>query len=91
MAKFMEDGTIQVKALASIRGMSYTNTFIICDEMQGTVANEIQAITTRIGKNTKMVIMGDTRQSDVKKSKQDGLSYQFNINLNFSIIFIFEI
>lgn len=75
MAKFMEDGTIQVKALASIRGMSYTNTFIICDEMQGTVANEIQAITTRIGKNTKMVIMGDTRQSDVKKSKQDGLSY----------------
>lgn len=75
MAKFMEDGTIQVKALASIRGMSYTNTFIICDEMQGTVANEIQAITTRIGKNTKMVIMGDTRQSDVKKSTQDGLSY----------------
>lgn len=78
LAKFLEDGTVQIKALASIRGMSYDNAFIICDEMQGTVPNEIQAITTRIGRNTKMVITGDTRQSDVKKDV-DGITYLIGI------------
>ena len=76
--RYLEEGKIQVKALASIRGMSYNNSYIICDEMQGTVPNEIQAITTRIGKDSKMVIMGDTRQSDVKKTT-DGLTYLVDI------------
>lgn len=84
MTKYLEEGKIQVKALASIRGMSYNNSYIICDEMQGTVPNEIQAITTRIGKDSKMVIMGDTRQSDVKKSV-DGLSYLVDIINRYNI------
>ena len=82
--KYLEEGKIQVKALASIRGMSYNNSYIICDEMQATVPNEIQAVTTRIGKDTKIVIMGDTRQSDVKRS-EDGLTYLVRIIEDYSI------
>lgn len=79
LQKYLEDGLIEVKALSSIRGMSYNNTFLICDEMQGTVPNEIQALTTRIGKGSKMVIMGDTRQTDIKKTKENGLQYLLRI------------
>ena len=79
LQKYIEEGTIEVKALASIRGMSYKETFLICDEMQGTVPNEIQALTTRIGKDSKMVIVGDTRQTDVRQGKENGLDYLVRI------------
>ena len=73
--EYLESGKIQIKALSSIRGMSYNKSFLIADEMQGTVPNEIQALTTRIGKDSKLVIVGDTRQTDVKKTKENGLVY----------------
>lgn len=79
LAKYIEEGAIEVKALASIRGMSFPNTFLIADEIQGTVPNEIQALTTRIGKESKMVIVGDTRQTDVKHGKENGLDYLIRI------------
>lgn len=79
LQKYLEEGAIEVKALASIRGMSYNKSFLIADEMQGTVPNEIQALTTRIGKDTKMVIVGDTRQTDVNKNKENGLDYLIRI------------
>lgn len=79
LQKWIEDGVIEVKALASIRGMSYSKTFLIADEMQGTVPNEIQALTTRIGKDSVMVIVGDTRQTDVKRGKENGLDYLVRI------------
>lgn len=72
---YLETGKIEIKALASIRGMSYDNSFIIIDESQATVPNEIQAITTRIGKDSKMVIIGDCLQTDIKGTKQNGLAY----------------
>jgi phosphate starvation-inducible PhoH-like protein len=92
LQKYLEEGAIEVKALASIRGMSYKETFLICDEMQGTVPNEIQALTTRIGKDSKMVIVGDTRQTDVRQGKENGLDYLIRIvhnllsNLLYSLI-----
>lgn len=79
LQKYIEEGNIEVKALASIRGMSYTKTFLIADEMQGTVPNEMQALTTRIGKDSKLVIVGDTRQTDVKRGKENGLDYLIRI------------
>lgn len=79
LQKYIEEGVIEIKALSSIRGMSYDKTFVICDEMQGTVPNEIQALTTRIGKESKMVIVGDTRQTDVKQGKENGLDYLIRI------------
>ena len=75
LAKYLLDETIVIKALASIRGKSYRDAYLICDEMQGTRPSQIQAVTTRIGKNTKVVIVGDTRQTDVRKGQQNGLDY----------------
>lgn len=85
-ANFIETGAVEVKALSSIRGMSYSNTIILCDEMQNATYGEIQALTTRIGKDSKMVIMGDTKQNDIKKPDiNDGISYLMDILTRYNI------
>lgn len=56
---------IRVVPLAYMRGMSFTNAYIICDEMQNANPSQIRMLTTRIGENSKMVISGDVLQSDI--------------------------
>lgn len=56
---------IRVVPLAYMRGMTFNNAFIICDEMQNANPSQIRMLTTRIGENSKMVISGDVLQSDI--------------------------
>jgi phosphate starvation-inducible PhoH-like protein len=57
---------IQIQPLETIRGQSFNDALILIDECQNLDMHEIEALTTRIGRNSKMVLMGDPRQSDVK-------------------------
>lgn len=70
----MKDGRILIQPMETIRGMSFKNAYIISDEMQCAEIAEIQALVTRIGENTTLVLTGDSRQNDVKKGV-DGISY----------------
>lgn len=70
----MKDGRILIQPLETIRGMSFKNAYIIADEIQCAEVAEVQALTTRIGENTTLVLTGDSRQNDVKKGI-DGISY----------------
>jgi phosphate starvation-inducible PhoH-like protein len=56
-----------------MRGRTFHNTFIIADEMQNSSPMQMLMLTTRIGMNSKMVVMGDLQQSD-RKDKQNGLT-----------------
>jgi len=55
---------IEIVPLAFMRGRTFKNTFIICDEMQNTSINQMRMLLTRIGENSKMVITGDITQCD---------------------------
>lgn len=55
---------IEIVPLETIRGNSWDNTIILCDESQNLTMDEIKAITTRIGKGSLLVLMGDTTQRD---------------------------
>lgn len=57
-------GKIDTVALETIRGRSFDNAVILVDEAQQLTMDEIKAITTRIGQNAVLVLMGDPRQSD---------------------------
>ena len=70
----MKDGRILIQPMETIRGMSFKNAYIISDEMQCCEIAEIQALVTRIGENTTLVLTGDSRQNDVKKGV-DGITY----------------
>jgi len=68
----IKNGNIEMAPLALMRGRSFNNAFVICDEAQNITFHELKMLLTRVGKNTKLVLNGDIMQSDLKEA--DGLS-----------------
>jgi len=68
-AYMIEKEQIEIQPIETIRGRSYEDALILVDESQNLNMDEIKAITTRIGENSKLVLMGDPAQSDVKKGE----------------------
>jgi PhoH-like ATPase len=59
-----QKGQIEVSPLAFIRGRTFNNTFLIVDEAQNATIHELKTIITRVGENSKIVLLGDTGQID---------------------------
>jgi len=55
---------IEFIPLQLIRGASWANAFIICDEAQPLNAMEIETLGTRVGDGSKIAILGDLNQRD---------------------------
>ena len=72
----MEKGLIEIAPLSFIRGRTFTNSFIIVDEAQNASIHELKTVITRIGENSKIVLMGDTDQIDTPylNQKSNGLA-----------------
>lgn len=68
---FME-GRVEVIPMCFIRGRSLNKSWIIVDEAQNTTPQQMLAILTRIGMDSKMCINGDLAQSDIRT--KSGLS-----------------
>lgn len=68
-------GNIQILPMGYIRGLTFTNTFIIADEVQNLTHNQTEALLGRLGKGSKMVLCGDLAQIDLKNKKTSGLSF----------------
>lgn len=60
----LKSGKIEPIPLAFIRGRTLKDAWVIADEMQNATKAEFKAFLTRIGKNAKFVINGDTSQVD---------------------------
>lgn len=82
----IKNKTIEICALEAIRGKSWDNCVVICDEAQNLFVPEIQALTTRIGINTQMIFIGDGSgvQTDVRKG-MNGLEYLEKIVKKYTI------
>jgi phosphate starvation-inducible PhoH-like protein len=50
-----------------VRGLTFNDSIVIVDEAQNLTRSELVTILTRFGKNTKYVICGDLKQSDIGK------------------------
>lgn len=68
----IKNGNIEMAPLSTMRGRSFHDAFIILDEAQNTTISEMKMFLTRVGKDCKVVINGDIKQSDMKE--QSGLS-----------------
>ena len=71
--KMMDMGIIQVLPLTYIRGRSIDNAIIIVDESQNISLKNMRSTLTRIGENSKMIVMGDTKQIDLKDKRLSSL------------------
>lgn len=68
-------GLVRIMPLAYMRGISLVNTFTIVDEAQNLNIDQARLLITRIGEGSKIVIVGDTNQSDLRG--ENGLSDAF--------------
>ena len=60
----MGKGEIEVAPLAYIRGRTFNDAYVIVDEAQNATIHELKTVITRVGKNSKVVLLGDTDQID---------------------------
>lgn len=72
----LEDAELfEIAPLAYMRGRTLFNSIVILDEAQNTTAEQMKMFLTRLGPNSKMIITGDPRQSDIDKNKKCGLTH----------------
>ena len=72
-----EKANIQFKSLNFMRGRSFNNAYIIIDEAQGLTQFQLKSIITRVGNNSKIVVLGNLAQIDNKyiSPLTSGLTY----------------
>lgn len=65
--RIFDGGLIEISNVSQLRGRSLETAYIIVDEAQNLSADMLKTVLTRIGQGSKMVVVGDSRQSDLKK------------------------
>jgi phosphate starvation-inducible PhoH-like protein len=68
------NGEIEIAPIAFMRGRTLAESFIILDEAQNTTPAQMKMFLTRFGQNSRMVICGDPRQTDLPKGQESGLN-----------------
>lgn len=64
---------IEFTTTSYLRGLTLRDSIVILDEFQNLTLHEIHTVITRIGENCKLIISGDTKQTDlVKKYEVSG-------------------
>jgi len=79
LERYLENNTIEIAPLAFMRGRTLENSYIILDEAQNTSSMQMKMFLTRLGKNSKMVIVGDSTQVDLPRGEKSGLKEILNI------------
>ena len=74
--KLLDEYIIKFEPLELMRGASFHNSYMILDEAQNCTLDQIKMFITRIGENSKVIINGDVKQTDLK----DGSGLRICIN-----------
>lgn len=79
LAKYMEEGTVQIAPLAYMRGRTLDHAFVILDEAQNTTLPQIKMFLTRMGRNARFIVTGDVTQIDLPHRGDSGLMQAMRI------------
>ncbi|MEM1083128.1 MAG: PhoH family protein [Verrucomicrobiota bacterium] len=76
----LEQGIVEIEALAYIRGRSIPNRYFVLDEAQQLTPQEAKTVVTRMSRGSKLVLVGDPAQIDnpYVDSRSNGLVYTRN-------------
>ena len=80
---------IVFEPLAYMRGSTYDNCMMLLDECQNASIKQLMLWATRLGKDSKAVMMGDTSQYDVKK-RDSGYVDFIKMTKDMGDLYIFE-
>lgn len=62
--KLLDTGIVELINLADVRGADLSDAFIIFDEAQNANPFQMRTLGTRLGENTKLIVLGDPTQID---------------------------
>jgi phosphate starvation-inducible protein PhoH and related proteins len=71
--ELLEKKLVDFIPIAYLRGRTLDNAYIIVDESQNLTSDTLKTILTRIGNNSKMVVIGDKNQVDLKNKFDSAL------------------
>lgn len=76
----VEDGIIEVEAMTYIQGRSIPDSIVMVDEVQNLTPREARMVVERCGKNSKIILLGDTSQVEnaYLDSRSCGLAHSMN-------------
>ena len=80
---------IVFEPLAYMRGSTYDNCIMLLDECQNASIKQLMLWATRLGKDSKAVMMGDTSQYDVKKRDSGYIDF-INMTKDMKELYIFK-
>jgi phosphate starvation-inducible protein PhoH len=69
--KMKKQNIVRFIPTSFIRGLTWDNAVIIIDEIQNMTFYELNSVITRVGANSKLIIIGDQMQSDLYRNKND--------------------
>ncbi|MBF0490496.1 MAG: PhoH family protein [Candidatus Omnitrophica bacterium] len=72
--QYTEQGIIEVAPLAFMRGRTLNEAFVILDEAQNSRPDQMKMFLTRMGFDSKVVVIGDVTQSDLPSAEVNGLA-----------------
>ena len=75
--KLIEDGKIEIVPVSFMRGRTFLDSMIIVDEAQNVTHEQMEMITSRLGLRSKMMICGDSHQTDLKKKSDSGFKFLY--------------
>jgi len=73
MQKALESRTIEIAPLAYMRGRTLADAFVILDEAQNVTGGQMKMFLTRLGVNSRAVVIGDKTQIDLPSREESGL------------------
>lgn len=65
---------VKFDVIGSFRGRSISDSIIVLDEVQNITHDNLKTILTRISENTKIILLGDPDQIDIKNKKDSSLA-----------------
>ncbi len=71
--KALETRTIEIAPLAYMRGRTLSDAFVILDEAQNVTGAQMKMFLTRLGLNSRAVVVGDKTQIDIPQREESGL------------------
>ena len=77
--ELFKSGIVEVLPMAYLRGVNLDNCIIIADEAQNVNSFNMRTLLTRVGKNSKIVVLGDTKQVDLKFKGESSLEKIYNL------------
>jgi phosphate starvation-inducible PhoH-like protein len=62
----VEKEVIETKSAEFLRGRSFENAVVLCEEVQNFTENDLEMLLTRLGKGTSYLLTGDWKQNDMR-------------------------